>query len=124
MWLEVEGAELVHAPDHLGVASQHLGSAVHEPVQVQDAVLLVSQASSGERFQVVRRCKDTPSRGAAPAGPRGRVSSPPLGDQGIGRLLKLQVENGSPWSVGRDSATCLTWRRCASAFASRQALGW
>ena len=40
VWLEVERAELVHAHDHLRVAGQHVGGAVHEPVQVQDAVLL------------------------------------------------------------------------------------
>jgi hypothetical protein len=40
MWLEVERAELVHAHDHVRVAGQDVGGPVHEPVQVQDAVLL------------------------------------------------------------------------------------
>jgi hypothetical protein len=38
--LEVERAERVHADDHLGVVGFHLVGAVHQPVQVQDPVLL------------------------------------------------------------------------------------
>jgi hypothetical protein len=38
--LQVEGAELVDADDHLRVAGLNLAGAVHQPVQVQDAVLL------------------------------------------------------------------------------------
>jgi hypothetical protein len=38
--LEVQGPELVHADDHVGVARLDVGGAVHQPVQVQDAVLL------------------------------------------------------------------------------------
>jgi hypothetical protein len=37
--LEVEGAELVHADDHLGIAGLDIVGAVHQPVQVQDPVL-------------------------------------------------------------------------------------
>ena len=34
------GAELVHADDHLGIAGLDIVGAVHQPVQVQDPVLL------------------------------------------------------------------------------------
>jgi hypothetical protein len=38
--LEVERAELIHADDHVWVAVADVVGAVHQPVQVQDAVLL------------------------------------------------------------------------------------
>jgi hypothetical protein len=38
--LQVEWAELVDADDHLRVAVQDISGAVHQPVQVQDPVLL------------------------------------------------------------------------------------
>ena len=38
--LEVERAELIDADDHVRVAGLDVASAVHQPVQVQDAVLL------------------------------------------------------------------------------------
>jgi hypothetical protein len=38
--LQVQRAELVDADDHLRVAGLNLAGAVHQPVQVQDAVLL------------------------------------------------------------------------------------
>jgi hypothetical protein len=40
MGLEVERPELIHAEDHVGVAGFDVVGAIHEPVQVQDAVLL------------------------------------------------------------------------------------
>ena len=40
MGLEVERPELVDADDHVGVAGLDVVSAIHEPVQVQNAVLL------------------------------------------------------------------------------------
>jgi hypothetical protein len=38
--LEVERAELVHADDYVRVSIQNVVGAVHQPVQVQDPVLL------------------------------------------------------------------------------------
>jgi hypothetical protein len=38
--LQVERSELVDADDHLRVARLDIDGAVHQPVQVQDAVLL------------------------------------------------------------------------------------
>jgi hypothetical protein len=40
MGLEVERPELIHAEDHVGVAGLDVVGTIHEPVQVQDAVLL------------------------------------------------------------------------------------
>jgi hypothetical protein len=51
--LEVEGAELVHADDHLGIAGLDVVGAVHQPVQVQDPVLLASKSGSLDCFQVL-----------------------------------------------------------------------
>jgi hypothetical protein len=42
MWLQVERAELIHADDHLRVAGFDVVGAVHQPIQVQDPVLLVT----------------------------------------------------------------------------------
>jgi hypothetical protein len=53
--LQVEWAELVDADDHLRVAGLHVAGAVHQAVQVQDAVLLASKSGSREVFQVFRR---------------------------------------------------------------------
>jgi hypothetical protein len=47
MGLEVERPELIHADDHLGVAGLHVVGAVHEPVQVQDAVLFGFEVGVG-----------------------------------------------------------------------------
>jgi hypothetical protein len=38
--LEVERAELIHADDHVRVAVQDVVGSIHQPVQVQNAVLL------------------------------------------------------------------------------------
>jgi hypothetical protein len=38
--LQVEGAELVDADDHLWVAGLNVAGAVHQPIQVQNPVLL------------------------------------------------------------------------------------
>jgi hypothetical protein len=51
--LEVERAELVHADDYLRVAVADVVGAVHQPVQVQDAVLLGLEAESSDYFQVL-----------------------------------------------------------------------
>jgi hypothetical protein len=51
--LEVERAELVQADDHLGVAGFHVVGAVHQPVQVQDAVLLGLEVRVGGLLQVL-----------------------------------------------------------------------
>jgi hypothetical protein len=51
--LEVEGAELVHADDHLGIAGLDIVGAVHQPVQVQDPVLLGFEVRSLDCFQVL-----------------------------------------------------------------------
>jgi hypothetical protein len=53
--LEVERAELVHAHDHVRVAGQLVSGAVHEPVQVQDAVLDLEGRGRVSGFQVFRR---------------------------------------------------------------------
>jgi hypothetical protein len=55
MGLEVERPELVDADDHVGVAGLDVVGAIHEPVQVQDAVLLGSKSGSCDCFQVFRR---------------------------------------------------------------------
>ena len=53
MGLEVERAEFVDADDHLRVAIQDVVGAVHQPVQVQDAVLLGLEGQVLDCFQVL-----------------------------------------------------------------------
>jgi hypothetical protein len=53
--LQVERAELVDADHHIRVAIEHVDGAVHQPVQVQDPILLALVVGSREVFQVFRR---------------------------------------------------------------------
>jgi hypothetical protein len=51
--LEVERPELVNADDHLRVARLGIDGAVHQAVQVQDAVLLGLELRALDCFQVL-----------------------------------------------------------------------
>jgi hypothetical protein len=53
MRLEVERAELINADDHVRVARLDIDGAVHQAVQVQDAVLLASKSGACDCFQLL-----------------------------------------------------------------------
>jgi hypothetical protein len=85
--LEVERAELVQADDHLGAAGFHVVGAVHQPVQVQDAVLLGLEVRVGGLLPGLDHLKghallveQDPQAFVA------EVVDHPLGDQEVGQL--------------------------------------
>jgi hypothetical protein len=114
MGLEVERPELIHADDHVGVAGRDVVGAIHEPVQVQNAVLLGFEVGVGGLLPGLQALKGHAL--LAEQDPQTLVADVidhPSATRKSASLARLQVENGRSWSTGRDSAHFLTSRRCA-----------
>jgi hypothetical protein len=112
--LEVQRADLIDADDHLGVARLGIDGPVHQPVQVQDPVLLgrkVRVAGLLPGLQALQRHALLVEQD--PQASWQVIVDHPSATRNSASLAKLQVENGRSWSWGRDRASCLVARRWA-----------
>jgi hypothetical protein len=87
MGLEVERAELVHADDHVRIAGLDVGGAVHQPVQVQDPVLLRFEVRISRLLPGLQALKGDTLLAEQPAKAFvADVVDHPLSDQEVGQL--------------------------------------